>query len=112
MGYFEYEVGTQRLTLSDEACRIYGIEQHQLSSWQGRALELVHAEDRARLVEAIVTAGKGDGRFDVEFRPFARTARCESCIAGARRREACRRAGCAHSAPFRTSRSCGMRKRS
>jgi len=68
MGYVEYDVGNQRLTLSDEACRIYGIEPDQLSSWQGRALELVHAEDRARLVEAIVAAGKGDGRFDLEFR--------------------------------------------
>jgi PAS domain S-box-containing protein len=68
MGYVEYDVPNQRLTLSDEACRIYGIEQHQLSSWQGRALELVHAQDRARLVEAIAAAANGDGRFDVEFR--------------------------------------------
>jgi len=68
MGYVEYDVRNQRLVLSDEACRIFGIEQHQLSSWQGRALELVHAQDRARLVEAILAAGNGDGRFDVEFR--------------------------------------------
>jgi PAS domain S-box-containing protein len=68
MGYFEYDLGNQRLMLSDEACRIYGIEQHQLPSWQGRALEFVHAEDRAGLLEAIVAAGKGDGRFDVEWR--------------------------------------------
>ncbi len=68
MGYFEYDVGNQCLTLSDEACRIYGIEQHQLSSWQGRAIEIVHPEDRARLIETIAVAGKGDGRFDLEFR--------------------------------------------
>jgi PAS domain S-box-containing protein len=68
MGYFEYDVCNERLTLSDEACRIYGIEQHQLPSWQGRALELVHAQDRPRLVEAIAAAARGDGRFDLEFR--------------------------------------------
>lgn len=68
MGYAEFEVATGRLTLSDEACRIYGIEQHDLPSWQGRALELVHEEDRAKLADAIVSAGKGDGRFDLEFR--------------------------------------------
>jgi PAS domain S-box-containing protein len=68
MGYVEYDVSKQRLVLSDEACRIFGIEQHQLSSWQGRALELVHAQDRAGLVEAILAAGNGNGRFDVEFR--------------------------------------------
>ena len=67
MGYFEYDVANQCVTLSDEACRIYGIEQNQLSSWQGRAIEIVHPEDRARLIETIVAAGKGDGRFDVEF---------------------------------------------
>lgn len=68
MGYVEYDLGRQSVALSDEARRIYGIEPHQLSSWQGRALELVHAEDRARLVDAIVKAGNGDGQFDVEFR--------------------------------------------
>ena len=68
MGYVEYDVRNQGLVLSDEACRIFGIEQHQLSSWQGRALELVHAQDRAGLVEAILAAGNGDGQFDVEFR--------------------------------------------
>ncbi|TFZ00682.1 PAS domain S-box protein [Ramlibacter henchirensis] len=68
MGYFEYDLGTQSLTLSDEACRIYGVEQHQLSSWQGRVLELVHAEDRDTLTGAIAAAAGRNGRFAVEFR--------------------------------------------
>jgi PAS domain S-box-containing protein len=68
MGYFELDVRNQRMTLSDEACRIHGLEQHQLASWQGRVIELVHPDDRARVTEAMVAAGKGDGRFDFEFR--------------------------------------------
>jgi PAS domain S-box-containing protein len=68
MGYFEYDLGTQRLTLSDQACRIYGLEQHQLASWQGRTLELVHPDDRAALAEAIAATAEGDGRFELEFR--------------------------------------------
>jgi PAS domain S-box-containing protein len=66
MGYFESD--NQRLTLSDEACRIYGLEQHELSAWQGRGLELVHPDDRARLAEAVAAARQGDGRFELEFR--------------------------------------------
>jgi len=66
MGYFESDA--TRLTLSDEACRIYGLEQHQLASWHGRGMELVHPDDRPRLAEAVEAARQGDGRFDVEFR--------------------------------------------
>lgn len=68
MGYFEYEEGTGRLALSDEACRIYGIEQHELPAWQGRGIELVHPDDRARMVEVTAAAAKADGRYEVEFR--------------------------------------------
>jgi PAS domain S-box-containing protein len=68
MGYFELDVRNQRMSLSDEACRIHGLEQHQLASWQGRMIELVHPDDRARVADAMVAAGKGDGRFDFEFR--------------------------------------------
>lgn len=68
MGYFELDIRNQRMMLSDEACRIHGLEQHQLASWQGRVIELVHPDDRARVGESMVAAGKGDGRFDFEFR--------------------------------------------
>lgn len=66
MGYFEAD--DQSLTLSDEACRIYGLEQCELSAWQGRGLELIHPDDRARVADAVAAARQGDGRFDVEFR--------------------------------------------
>jgi PAS domain S-box-containing protein len=68
MGYFDYDSASGHLTLSDEACRIYGIEQHQLAAWQGRGLEIVHPDDRAMLRESLAAGAKGDGRFDVEFR--------------------------------------------
>jgi PAS domain S-box-containing protein len=68
MGYFELDLGRQRLTLSDEACRIHGLEQHQLAAWQGRALELVHPDDRERVRQAMVGAAGGDHSFDFEFR--------------------------------------------
>jgi PAS domain S-box-containing protein len=68
MGYFEYDLDSQRLTLSEQACRIYGLQQHELSAWQGRSLELVHPDDRAALAEAIASTGESDGRFEVEFR--------------------------------------------
>jgi PAS domain S-box-containing protein len=68
MGYFELDVRNQRMMLSDEACRIHGLEQHQLASWQGRVIELVHPDDRARMGQAFSAAAKCGGRFDVEFR--------------------------------------------
>jgi PAS domain S-box-containing protein len=68
MGYFELDLGRQHLTLSDEACRIHGLEQHQLAAWQGRALDLVHPGDRAMVSRAMRVSGKGAGRFDFEFR--------------------------------------------
>ncbi|ROZ77132.1 PAS domain S-box protein [Ramlibacter sp. WS9] len=68
MGYFELDVRNQRMRLSDEACRIHGLDQNALAPWQGRVIDLVHPGDRVRLAQTFAAAGNGDGRFDLEFR--------------------------------------------
>ena len=68
VGWWERDYGTTRVTLSDEACRIFGVQPVDLPEWHGRWLELIHPEDRARAAEASAAALRGGPRYDVEYR--------------------------------------------
>ena len=68
-GWWERDFTTNRVSLSDEACHIFGVEPVDLPEWHGRWLNLIHPEDRSRTAEAAAAALlPGGPRYDVEYR--------------------------------------------
>jgi PAS domain S-box-containing protein len=69
VGWWERQFSTGRVSLSDEACRIFGVQPSDLPEWHGRWLDLIHPEDRARANAAAAAAlVPGGPRYDVEYR--------------------------------------------
>ncbi|CCE06812.1 putative Histidine kinase [Bradyrhizobium sp. STM 3843] len=69
VGWWERDFATRRVSLSDETCRIFGVERVDLPGWHGRWLELIHPEDRSRAAEAAAAArAPGGPRYDIEYR--------------------------------------------
>jgi PAS domain S-box-containing protein len=68
IGWWERDFRTKHVSLSDEVCRIFGVQPMELPQWQGRWLEVMHPEDRARVAEASAAAVRGGPRYDVEYR--------------------------------------------
>ena len=68
-GWWERDFTTSRVSLSDEVCRIFGLEAIDLPEWHARWLNLIHPGDRPRVAEAAAAALLPDGpRYDVEYR--------------------------------------------
>jgi len=68
VGWWERDFSTKRVSLSDEVCRIFGIDPVDLPDWHDRWLGLIHPEDRQRAAEASAAAIRGERRYDVEYR--------------------------------------------
>jgi PAS domain S-box-containing protein len=69
VGWWERDLHTGHVSLSDEACRIFGVQPVDLPEWHGRWLNLIHPEDRPRAAEAAAAAlVQGGPRYDVEYR--------------------------------------------
>ena len=68
VGWWERDFSTGHVRLSDEVCRIFGVQPVDLPEWHGRWLELIHADDRPRVAEAAEAAVRGGPRYDVEYR--------------------------------------------
>jgi PAS domain S-box-containing protein len=68
VGWWERDYASGRVSLSDEARRIFGVEPLDLPNWHGRWLSLIHPEDREKTAEASERALRGEGRYDVEYR--------------------------------------------
>lgn len=68
VGWWELDYRTGHVSLSDQVCRMLGVGPLDLPAWQGRWLDVVHPEDRAREGEAFAAALNGGPRYDVEFR--------------------------------------------
>jgi PAS domain S-box-containing protein len=67
VGWWERDLSSGDLTLSDEVCRIFGVQPVDLL--HTRWLDLLHPEDRARVAEAAAAAlVRGGPRYDVEYR--------------------------------------------
>jgi PAS domain S-box-containing protein len=66
-GWWEWDLGTNRLLVSDELCRIFGVQSADIPTFQ-RALEFIHPDDRPRVAEAAATDLRGGPRYDVEYR--------------------------------------------
>ncbi len=68
VGWWERDYSTDRVSLSDEACRIFGVEPLDLPQWRERWVSLIHPDDRQRTAEASEIALRGGPRYDVEYR--------------------------------------------
>jgi PAS domain S-box-containing protein len=69
VGWWERDFTTGHVSLSDEVCRIFGVQPVELPQWHERWLKLIHSEDRPRAAEAAAAALVRDGpRYDVEYR--------------------------------------------
>jgi PAS domain S-box-containing protein len=69
VGWWERDFGTNRVALSEEVQRIFGVRPVDLPHWQDRWTDLIHPHDRARAVEAAAAAAvRGAPRYDVEYR--------------------------------------------
>ncbi len=69
VGWWERDFTTDRLTASDEICRIFGVEPPELSNWRERWLQLIHPDDRSRTAEAAAASLlAGSPRYDIEYR--------------------------------------------
>ena len=69
VGWWERDFTTGHVRLSDEVCRIFGMQPLALPQWHERWLKLIHPEDRPRAAEAAASALlPGGPRYDVEYR--------------------------------------------
>ena len=66
-GYWEYDFDADRVTYSDEACRIIGIPLQSVRTLAELRHQLVHQEDRPIHAEAFAVL-LSQGKFDVEYR--------------------------------------------
>ena len=68
VGWWERDFVNKRVSLSDEAQRIFGVAPVALPQWQDRWASQIHPDDRARAAEAAAAAMRGGPRYDVEYR--------------------------------------------
>jgi PAS domain S-box-containing protein len=68
VGWWERDFRSTRVSLSDEASRIFGVEPVDLPHWHGRWLSLIHPDDRAEAAAASEAALRGGPRYDVDYR--------------------------------------------
>ena len=68
VGWWERDFTTNRVALSTEVCRIFGIEPVDLPLWHERWLSVIHPDDRGRAGAAAAASLRGDARYDIEYR--------------------------------------------
>jgi PAS domain S-box-containing protein len=68
VGYWVHDIDARFVTCSDETCRIFGLAPEQGPVAVARYQELVHPDDRQRIVAAAAEALRGGRRYDVEYR--------------------------------------------
>ncbi|MGO9569900.1 MAG: PAS domain S-box protein [Desulfomonilaceae bacterium] len=72
VGYWDHDYVAESITLSDEACRIFGLPQHfrfpKLPEWHAQWIKLVHPEDQPKAAQALADALAGGPRYNVEYR--------------------------------------------
>ena len=72
VGYWDRDLETGQMMLSDEGCRIFGLDPQarllDLAQWHEKWLNLIHPEDRPSVAEAATAALQGGPAYDVEYR--------------------------------------------
>ena len=67
VGWWERDYETGGVSMSDEACRIFGVQQVEVPLPHDRWLRLLHPDDRQRAAEASEIALRGGPRYDIEY---------------------------------------------
>ncbi|MFA7382038.1 MAG: transporter substrate-binding domain-containing protein [Desulfurivibrionaceae bacterium] len=71
-GYWDRDLVAGRISLSDEACRIFGLpprgQDLTLDEWHEQWLTLIHPEDRPATARAVAAALEGGPPYNVEYR--------------------------------------------
>ena len=68
VGYWERDLIADRITWSEETCRIFGLPSHGAVLCQAKLQELIHPDDRQLQRQALVDALQGKRLYDVEYR--------------------------------------------
>ena len=69
VGWWERDLVAPGVSMSDESCRIFGVQPSDLPQWRpGHWLSLIHPEDRAAAAAARDAALAGSSRYDMEYR--------------------------------------------
>ena len=68
LGWWERDYVTQRVSLSEEVQRIFGIRPVDLPGWQDRWLDLIHPDDRPKAAAHGQPRSASTARYDVEYR--------------------------------------------
>jgi PAS domain S-box-containing protein len=69
VGWWERDYTTGHVGLSDEVCRIFGVQPLELPEWHDLWLNLIHPDDRPKAAEASAAALLcGGPRYDLEYR--------------------------------------------
>ena len=109
VGWWERDYATGHVSLSDEACRIFGVEPVDLPNWEGRWRSLIHPEDRDKAPRRTKWRSPAARVTTWNTAWCARTARCAWCTARVTSRATSRGVRSASSASCRTSPSCASR---
>ncbi|MBI5250172.1 MAG: PAS domain S-box protein, partial [Desulfomonile tiedjei] len=72
VGYWERDYSAESITLSEEACKIFGLPQNfrfpKLPEWHERWKILIHPDDRQKTTQAFADAMRGGPVYDIEYR--------------------------------------------
>jgi len=68
IGYWERDLVADRVTWSEETCRIFGVKTMDGTLSCARVLAMIHPEDRSIQARAFEDAVKGSRSYDVEYR--------------------------------------------
>lgn len=68
LGHWEADLDSGRVTASEEAFRIHGLQRPESGQLEGRLLDLVHPDDREGVEQANEAGVQGGPRFDMEYR--------------------------------------------
>jgi PAS domain S-box-containing protein len=68
IGYWDFDIVADRITWSDETCRIFGRTSADSVLRQAELREMIHPDDRQLQEQALAEARQGRGQYDVEYR--------------------------------------------
>ena len=68
VGWWERDFRTNRVSLSDEVRRTFGVDPVDLPHWHERWVNVIHPEDRPKTAAAAAAALNGGPPYDVEYR--------------------------------------------